>query len=68
MSTIDFGDGIPTITIDLEKPCAECWQKGAAPSGLCMKCTTKAIEGRPMKSVVGQAVAVRWREQFKRRS
>lgn len=56
--------GIPTITIDLDKRCAECRKNGAgvAPNGLCLGCTTKAIKGKPMRSSEGQAVAARFGE------
>lgn len=53
-----------TITIDMDKKCAECGKGGAVPSGICMKCTTKAISNKPMKSWQGRAVQKRWREQF----
>jgi hypothetical protein len=51
-----------TITIDLEKTCAECRKKGAgvADNGLCLGCTTKAIKGKAMRSAQGAAVAARF--------
>jgi hypothetical protein len=53
---------IPTITINLDKKCAECRQAGAAPSGICLKCSTKAMDqNRKMKSAEGRAVQARWR-------
>lgn len=52
-----------TITIDLDKKCAECGGKGAHPSGLCSACTTKAIQRRTMKSQEGRAVQKRWLAQ-----
>lgn len=53
---------IPTITIDLDKKCAECRKAGGgvAPNGLCLGCTTKAIKGKPMQSADGKAVAARF--------
>lgn len=51
---------IPTITIDMDKKCAECGRGGAVESGVCLKCTGKAIAGRAMKSASGRAVALRW--------
>ena len=66
MTTVDMGNGIPTITINMDKPCAECGRKGAAPSGLCMSCTTKAIGTKPMRSAAGLAVRARFRENVKR--
>lgn len=53
-------DGIPTITINLDKKCGECGKGGAADSGICMSCTTKAISGRSMKSAAGRAVQDRF--------
>jgi hypothetical protein len=55
---------IPTITIDLDKRCAECRKKGAgvAANGLCLACTTKAIKGKPMRSTEGAAVAARFND------
>ena len=33
------------ITVNLDENCVECGEKGATPSGLCMKCVTKKIVG-----------------------
>lgn len=55
----------PIITIDLDKKCAECGKGGAAPSGICLKCTGKAISGKQMKSWQGRAVAKRAQENLK---
>lgn len=52
------------ITIDLDKKCAECGKGGAMPSQICMRCTTKAISGKPMKSWQGRSVAARYFKQF----
>jgi hypothetical protein len=52
-----------TITIDMDKKCVECGKGGAVPSGICMKCTTKAISGKPMKSAIGRAVQKRFMDQ-----
>lgn len=52
---------IPTVTINLAEKCVECRQSGAMPSGICLSCTTKAIQGRPMKTEVGRAVAARFK-------
>lgn len=52
---------IPTFTIDLDKKCAECGKGGAAESGICLACATKAIQGKPMRSEVGRAVQRRFR-------
>lgn len=45
-----------TITIDMDKKCAECGKDGAQPNQLCMRCTTKAMGTKPMKSRQGKAV------------
>lgn len=56
-----------TITIDLDKKCVECGKGGAAQSGICLGCTTKMIQGKPMKSEIGRAMQQRFREQTPRR-
>ena len=49
-----------TLTIDMDKKCAECGKGGALPSGICLKCTTTAAYSqKPLKSL--QAKAVRQR-------
>lgn len=48
-----------TINIDMDKKCAECGKGGATGSGICLKCASNAIIGKPMKSRQGQAVASR---------
>lgn len=55
---------IPTITINLDKKCAECGSNkaGVAANGLCLGCTSKAIKGKRMKSAQGAAVAARFDE------
>lgn len=45
-----------TINIDMDKKCAECRKPGAVESGICLRCTSKALSGRPMKSAIGKAV------------
>ena len=32
------------ITIDMDKACSECGEKGAAPNGLCLSCVTRHME------------------------
>jgi len=32
------------LHIDMDKPCTICGEKGATPSGLCLKCVTKNLE------------------------
>lgn len=58
---------IPTFTVNLDAKCAECGKGGALPSGICLDCTTKAIQGRPMKSPQGKAVAERFRQNVGRK-
>lgn len=55
---------VPTITIDLDGKCAECRKSGSgvAANGLCLGCTTKAIQGKHMKSPEGRGVAARFNE------
>jgi len=50
-----------TITIDMDKACAECGNGGAADNGLCLKCTGRAFRDAPMKSRIGRAVQKRIR-------
>lgn len=58
---------IPTITIQMDKQCAECKKTtGVAANSLCLQCTTKAIQGKRMKSAQGAAVAARF-DDLKRR-
>ena len=52
------------IVIDMDRDCAECGKGGALPTDLCLRCTTKAIEGkRPMKSWQGQGMRNRWNQR-----
>src|SRR5216684_3368362 len=51
----------PTITINLDKKCAECGKGGVAESGICLDCTRKAIEDKPMRSAAGRIVQARAR-------
>jgi hypothetical protein len=51
---------IPTVTINLDKKCAECGKGGAAENGICLHCTNKAIQGKRMNSAQGRAVAARF--------
>ena len=50
-----------TVTIDMDKRCAECKQGGATDSGICLRCATKAMGTMPMRSPEGQAVQKRLR-------
>jgi uncharacterized membrane protein YvbJ len=49
-----------TITINMDKKCAECGKGGAVDSGICIGCTSKALSGRVMKSPTGKAVQRRF--------
>lgn len=52
---------IPVITLNCDVRCAECGKKSAvAENGLCLPCTTKAIQGKPMKSENGRSVRTRF--------
>jgi hypothetical protein len=55
-----------TITINMDKKCVECGKGGAADSGICLGCTTKALQGKPMKSPTGRAVAQRFLDMKRR--
>ena len=56
------------LEIDFDKKCAECGKSGATPSGICMKCVTKAMTGKQMKSAQGKVVQRRiWKTQEKYR-
>jgi hypothetical protein len=55
-----------TLNIDMDKKCAECGKGGATDNGICMKCNTKAISGKPMKSAIGRAVQRRYMERIKK--
>jgi hypothetical protein len=61
-----MGDNF-TITVDLDKKCAECGRGGAMPSQICLKCTGKAMSDKPMKSWQGRAVAARFKQNLKDR-
>jgi hypothetical protein len=63
---VSIPDNIPTFHIDLDRKCAECGKGGSMPSGICLRCTTKAISKQPMKSAIGRAVQERWKRQVAR--
>ena len=50
------------ITVNMDKKCAECGKPGSTPCGICLKCVTKAIMGKPMKSIEGRALQERIRK------
>lgn len=55
------------ITINLDARCAECRKPGATPSGICLRCATKAMDPkRTMKSPEGRGVQERWQRNLRR--
>jgi hypothetical protein len=50
-----------TVTVDMNKRCAECEEGGATDSGICLECTIRAMKYKPMTSWQGRAVAKRFR-------
>lgn len=55
-----------TVNINMDKKCLECSKGGATDSGICLPCITKAIRGKPMKSVQGRSAAQRMRAAIDR--
>lgn len=52
---------MPTITVDMNARCAECRKAGRCDNGLCMPCTTKAMDQTVrFRSAEGRAVQARW--------
>ena len=49
------------VNVDMGKRCAECGKPGASDSGICLRCATKALQGKPMRSREGQIVQRRLR-------
>ena len=43
-------EGAAPVTIYLDEPCERCGKKGATPSGLCLKCSTKKIISRTIRN------------------
>lgn len=60
------------ITIDCDKRCPECRQKGVCGNGLCLACTTRAMRGLKMKTEIGekvkQTIAIRFAGRDKNKS
>lgn len=54
------------ISIDLDQRCQECNKSGTASGGLCLKCVSKAMTGKPMKSASGKEAARRIAERIGR--
>ena len=53
------------LNINMDKKCAECGKPCVTDSGICLRCVTKAMGDKPMKSRQGIAVQKRWREKVK---
>ena len=54
------------VTIDLGRKCVECHKAGATPSGLCLRCATKAMSQlAKMKTPEGRAIQARFAGQLK---
>ena len=58
--TIPGGENV-SITIDMDKRCAECDKGGATESGICLRCIIKTMGNKPLKS--REAIAFRQRMQ-----
>ena len=52
---------LDAVVISMDTPCAECGKGGAAPNGICLGCTNKAMGGGRMRSKAGRAVQSRFR-------
>lgn len=50
-----------TITIDVNKKCAECGKPGATGSGICLKCAVKVMSDKLLKSAEAKAARKRIR-------
>lgn len=50
-------ENAPTVHIDLDAACTKCGEKGATPSGLCLKCVTDRVVGGIQTSLEGMAPA-----------
>jgi len=57
-----------TLTIDMDKRCAECGKPGAMNGGLCLRCATAAMSGKAMRSPAGRAVQRRFADANPRRT
>ena len=45
-----------TVTINMDRKCAECGKPGAAGSGICIRCVMKCMSERPLKSDEARSV------------
>jgi len=50
---------VVNITIDMDAKCVECKRPGATQCGLCLRCVTRAMQDKPMKSPQGIAMQAR---------
>jgi hypothetical protein len=51
-----------TVVIDMDKRCDECGKGGALESGICIRCASKALKPKPMKSARGRMVQARYQK------
>ena len=49
---------IPTITIDTDKKCPKCGEKGTTGNGLCMSCNAKRMIAKIGPNVTGKMLAM----------
>ena len=48
------------VDINMDKKCHECGKSGAMKSSICMRCASKALSSKPMKSDAGKMVQERF--------
>ena len=53
------------VTIDMNRQCVECGKPGAMPSGMCLTCGAKALQGKKMRTLHGQLLQNRVRQLLK---
>lgn len=51
-----------TFEINMDNLCAECGKPGATQTHLCMKCMNRALDGKTMRSTIGQSLQKRYRQ------
>jgi hypothetical protein len=53
------------LNINMDAKCVECRKGGATPSGVCLRCCTKAMDPKAqMKTPQGRALQRRYVDQF----
>lgn len=52
------------ITVTEGAKCVECGKGWATQGGFCLKCISKAIKWKPMKSAAGKALQAGYRKMF----